>query len=458
MKRNTTIQLADIPLPPSEMLERQVIADAISNPDMLGEVSLIISEDSFTDDNRKYLWNTIMWMYSNRKPIDIVSVWQIAGKIYMDEIQRQYTEASSASAFLSHASLLHVAETKRRAYFAALTIVQQSASSQTSEEDIFSAADELSREIQGERHITSESSLDSVLATVADETEQEQQEAMQGRSVRISTSIPSLDFLLYGGFGRGQLIILAARPSVGKTALMLQFAKTAARNGTPATIFSLEMTKSELGKRLLFSTDGLTQKEITGKDVKWEQFEAARASINSLPLYINDESRSLSAISSRITSAVNQGKCGIAFIDYLGLMRFEQSSQNTLAQQIGFVTNELKNLAKRLRIPIVLLCQLNRDYSKESGNSAPQLYHLRDSGNIEQDADVVLMLASSGPNLDVWVRKNRNYKRDLKITLMPNNTYSRFTEVTPEWAKNEGYYTPTPLLTEYDFDNDNQDF
>lgn len=449
--RNNTIQLADIPLPATDVLERQVIADAISNPDLIGEVSLIINEDSFSDENRKYLWRTLIWMYSSRKPIDMVSVFQLCGKIYIDEIQSRQLEVATATTFLSHAQLLHIAETKRRAYFAALTIVQQSASPQTSEDEIFGAADKLSRVIQGERQTSAEAPLDAVLSTVADETEKEQQEAMEGRSVKVSTSIPALDFLLFGGFGRGQLIVLAARPSVGKTALMLQFAKTAAKSGRPAVIFSLEMTKEELGKRLLFSTGLVSPKDIAGKNVDWNRFENARSEVNSLPIYINDESRMLEAILSRITSSVNQGKCGIAFIDYLSLIPLDKSSKASTAQQIGYITHELKNLAKRTRIPIVILVQLNRDFAKEGDSSAPQLYHLKDSGDIEQDADVVLMLANSGDNLDLWVRKNRNFKKNLKITLRPNETYSHFTESAPDWGEKEGYYTPS-LIERFDSD------
>lgn len=451
--KNSTIQLADIPLPDSAAMERQVIADAINNPDLLGEVSLAISEDSFSDENRKYLWKTIMWLFSNRKPIDMVSMYQICGKIFTDEIQSQVLEASTGTTFLSHVQLLHEAETRRKAYFASLTILQQSTMPQTSEDELFAAADELSRKIRGERNANAETRLDGVLSNLADETEREQQEAMQGRSVRVQTSIPSLDNLLYGGFGRGQLIVLAARPSVGKTALMLQFALNAARNQVPATIFSLEMTKSDLAKRLLFATEQVRQDDLIGKDVNWERFEAARRIINSIPLYINDEARSLSVIESRITSAVNQGRCGIAFIDYLGLMRFEQGGKNTLAQQIGFATNELKALAKRMNIPIVLLAQLNRDFAKEGDNSAPQLYHLRDSGSIEQDADVVLMLANSGGNLDIWVRKNRNNKRDIKISLRPNDNYTNFHEIAGNWWANT-HSTPE---SDYNFEKE-EDF
>lgn len=446
MRNAKELSLADIPFPGTEIIERQLIADAVSYPEMIGEVSALVFPEYFSSESRKMIWSAIVDMYNAHETIDMPSVWQRTGRAYIDEVQAHSMTESTPLGFMTHARLLQVANTKKRAYYGALTIVQQSASTTTSEDDIFSAADDLSRKIKGDFHPTGESPLSAVLCAVADETEADQKEAMMGRSVRIPTSIPSLDKLLWGGWARGQLIILAARPSVGKTAFMLQFAKTAAANGRATLIFSMEMTKPELGRRLLFSTGLVSQEELLGKDVNWNGFEDARCSIDNLPIYINDDARTLQGIVSRITVAANQGRCSVAMIDYLGEMKFEPSSNLTFAQQIGFATTELKATAKRLGIPIVLLVQLNRK-SAEDGRP-PELHDLRDSGSIEQDADVVLMLSQRWENaiskengdtpfVDIWVRKNRNYKKDIKITTIPNTSYTHFTELVKSDA-----YTP----------------
>ena len=445
----------DVQLPLTDAIERQVIADAVNYPALIGEMTTLVSENSFTTKERKELWRTVIELYNAGHAIDGVVMVQLTGRLYINEVETAGVQFSAESMVLYHARLLHVAETKKRAYYAALTIVQQSALTQTSEDDILAMADELSAKIQGDRRSNTESILSDVLGMVADETEQMQQEALAGRAVKVPTGIPTLDFLLYGGFGKGQLIILAARPSIGKTALMLQFAKCAATNGIPATVFSLEMTKEELGKRLLFSTGYVSQAQLAGKSVDWDSFERARGTIDRLPLYINDEVRSPEAIISRMTSAVQQRRCGIAFIDYLGLMRFDSGGRNaTLAQQIGFVTSELKSAAKRLKIPVVVLVQLSRQVFQDNQNASPQLHHLRDSGSIEQDADVVMMLAQGDwePNegslpVKMFVRKNRGFVKDVEIKLDVGSAYTVFNERDVVWPK--GYsppsnYTPPP--------------
>ena len=463
MRNEREISLTDIPLPATENLERQIIADAVENPDIIGEAASVIFQDYFSSDERKMIWNTIVDMYNARETIDLTSVWQRTGRAYIDEIQTKGIFPSSRTGFLDHARLLKVANTKKRAYYAAITIAQQSASVGTSEDDIFAAADSLSQKIKQDGGSIGETKLMDVISDVANETQAEELEAREGRSVRIPTGLPSLDRLLWGGWGRGQLIILAARPSVGKTAVMLQFAKSAAQSGRPTMIFTLEMTKQELGRRLLFSTGLVSQEDLMGKEVKWDNFTRAETQICNLPIYINDEARTLQAILSRMSVAVNQGRCKIAMIDYLGLMRFDPSSRLTLAQQIGYATTELKDTAKRLGIPVVLLVQLNRESVKDG--RPPELHDLRDSGSIEQDADVVLMLSQrydagmskengDTPYLDIWLRKNRNYKKDVKIITVPNESYTKFLEK----ADLEHYRSPQerydPGGESHDFEND----
>ena len=378
--------ILDIPFPETAALERQVIADVIQSPDMMGDVLPLIHKDFFTNTERCGIWELLTDHYNKG----------------------------------------------RRAYCASLDFLQNAVNPKTTEEDILSSIEGFSRAVEGETPLLSEVKLAQGIKEVKEEAQRIEALKEQGKTIRISTGFNFLDQYLNKGFKPGQLIVLAARPSVGKTAVMLQMAKTAALSDNPVLLFSLEMTCHELCERLLFSTGKVSPYKMADGEVEWQTFMEAENELSPLPIYINDFSRSLDEIVSRMTRAVKQGRCKIAFIDYLGLIQDTLNpGYNKLYQIIAKITGDLKAVAKRLGIPIVLLCQLNRDQAREK--RAPELFDLRDSGSIEQDADVVIMLEPryEEGRIFAWLRKNRNGKRDLAFVLVPNKTYSAFEEGLP---------------------------
>ena len=185
------------------------------------------------------------------------------------------------------------------------------------------------------------------------------------------------------------------------------------------------MMREEIGHRMLYSTERIDSFQVWSGNMDWNGFEEAVAAMGSLPILVNDHSRNLTELVTRMTVLARQGRCDVAFVDYLGLIN-PTDRRIPLYQQIAEVTGTMKATAKRLGIPIVLLCQLNRDAAKE--DTDPDLYHLRDSGSIEQDADVVLMLRRNGDNLDLLVRKNRHGDSNLRITLETNATRTNYTD------------------------------
>lgn len=430
------LSLAEIPFPDTGAIERQFLADCVGNPESMPDFTGIVDETMFTEESRLYIWRVLVWMFNNAQAIDLPSVVTRTGKFYIDEVLSRNIESATPFTALQHAQQLRASAVRRRAYHSAVRLIQSATKPDTGELDVFEAAQQLTMDIQGERPIVAEATMDVVMDAVDAEVKENRENSASGKRTRIPTGFYTLDGLTYQGWGPGQLIILAARPSIGKTAIMLQMAKAAARSNFPATIFSLEMTKEELGKRLLFSTGKIRPFEVATGNVDGQQYAPASQEIRNLPIYINDESRTLAGLLSRITVSVMQGRCKIAFIDYLGLITIDESGRSPLYQQIAKATRELKLIAKRQKIPIVLLCQLNREAAKE--DRSPQLYDLRDSGSIEQDADVVLMLEQEKrvtedqqerPNINIWVRKNRQFQKDIKITVKPNDSYSSFKEI-----------------------------
>ena len=430
-------------MPSTENLERQVIFDAVNNQESIGEMVEVVSSKMFADDTRKGIWEKIVGMYQNGDTLDYTTIFSKIGQPFINEIVSRSLPVATVQAALQHAAILRSAYLKRKTYFSALRLLQASADTKTPDDAVFAAIEQLSQESQEDEHSEAEVPMNVILDNISNEVQERYNLASTGRTVRVPTGLPSLDKLTYGGWGPGQLIILAARPSVGKTSMMLKFAKAAAEANFPTCIFSIEMTTSELGQKILYSTECVRPEEVMSGNMDWSQFERAVGQLHGLPIYINDHTKDVNEIIARINANVRKGKCKIAFIDYLSLMDSGRDSRTPLYQALGYITTSLKVAAKRMGIPIVLLCQLNRDAARE--NRPPQLTDLRDSGSIEQDADVVMMLAQTNStnqegicDIDIWLRKNRQYKKDVRVTVRPNKTVSEFYEI----ANGDGFQEP----------------
>ena len=423
-------EIFDIPFPDTAELEKTLLADAVGFPEAFGDIYPLVHPDFFTTPARLGIWNNLVELYNAGRSIDIPSVGAICGKPFIDEVLPKFGQTGSAYSAMQHAALLRDGAAKRRAYYAAIAFVQNAVSAKSTEQDIMSSVEQFCRDVEGPAPLQSEASLSAIINGIGDDIQKMAASKARGECIKIPTGFRQLDWWTYQGFSGGQLIVIAARPSVGKTAVMLHMAKTAARYGNPAYICSLEMTGSELGQRLLVSTGKIAQKDIASANVEWQDFEDANGELSSLPIVINDFSRSLDEIVCRVTQAVKQGHCKICFIDYLGLFQDAISIGGNLKlyQVIARITGTLKALAKRLGIPIVILSQMNRDQAREK--RTPELYDLRDSGSIEQDADIVLMLEPKPEErrLLMWLRKNRNGVKDEALILIPNETYTNFEE------------------------------
>lgn len=225
----------------------------------------------------------------------------------------------------------------------------------------------------------------------------------------VPTSIEPLDEKT-SGWQRSDLILLAARPSVGKTALALQCAIHAARQKRPVLFFSAEMAGRQLLDRAIahvagVSLTGIRQpKTLDGDD--WSRINRAGGELAELPLWIDDSSgMTVDAVCARSRQVDAEQRLGLIVIDYLTHLTPPKAEK--LADAVQLMTRQLKNLAKSLKVPVLLLSQLNRD-----GDGKPEMRHLRESGAIEQDADVILLMWRPEPErrelVELIVAKQRN--------------------------------------------------
>ena len=430
--RQDTITLSDIHPRDTSEVEWQVISDLVDDNDIIPEVLNVVRPDFFTSEGRRDFYTGIVAAFNAGEPMPGYSAYvKVRPEVQteyvafkeMATMNQKMSSASTKDQEISHIALLRESAARRRAYYAGLQLLQLS-SGNDSESELYAKATDAVQSIE-DKSVKEEYTIGEVFDEIAEAVQERKREYDAGKLPGVPTGIRNLDDVIDGGFKRGNLVVIAARPSVGKTAIAIQLIRNAAKAGHKCVFFSIEMMREEIGHRMLYSTERIDSFQVWSGNMDWNGFEEAVAAMGSLPILVNDHSRNLTELVTRMTVLARQGRCDVAFVDYLGLIN-PTDRRIPLYQQIAEVTGTMKATAKRIGIPIVLLCQLNRDAAKE--DTDPDLYHLRDSGSIEQDADVVLMLRRNGDNLDLLVRKNRHGDSNLRITLETNATRTNYTD------------------------------
>lgn len=403
--------------PDSRDLECQVLADLIANADMAVTIRGIVNGEMFTNQGLQRAWSTINGMIDQGTTVDVATVGSRIDRETIISILGKNPGLQLAT--VDHCRALAEMATRRVVFSRCYEMMVLAGNSGTPFSDLVARPGRLVDELAG---LTGEAGTQTVVDVLNDYAD-ELQDRANGTISRIPTGFPLLDSAILGGWSAGNLIVLAARPSVGKSALMLQMALSATRAGFPATVYSLEMPNRDLGQRLVLSTGEVTQDDLTtDRNVRildWTKVERANHHFDNLPLQFNTRLRTLDEICNDVTLQHQRGRCSVAFIDHLHIIS-GGDARATSYQAITERTRRFKLLAMDCGIPVVLLCQLNR--MSEMDNRPPELRDLRDSGSIEQDADIVLMLSRhdntlTDPDVDLWIRKNRNGRAGICVGL-----------------------------------------
>lgn len=273
------------------------------------------------------------------------------------------------------------------------------------------------------------------LGTVVDRvTDRLRDQALGRGALPVESGIPGLDKALYGGAREGDLLVLAALTSAGKSAFAVQWALHAALAGTPVGFISLEMLADQIAQRALAwhaGIDlGLLQRARALGDPDWDALTAAQSALDQLPFYLRDvPAVTLEAVRAETFRLLAEQGVRLLIVDYLQLVDGERK-RGTREEAVSAVARGLRLLALEARIPILALAQLSR---AAAGADEPQLEHLRESGAIEQNASHVLFLHRPDPHsqprrIELHIAKNRDGQRDLKLTLEWDGPHQRFTE------------------------------
>ena len=421
------LTLEDYPLPETSVYEHRLLATIIQDYTLANEVMSIIKREMFSCKQTQQIWDVFCDMYYKKETIDMLTILpRVDKKYYLDNIISAQAEFSPNATIDLALGFLDT-YIKRMAYIESVTALQKITNGAPSDV-IRDGFDTFSKRVT--------SGIGNKVGDDASEIANElADELSKGIITRVSTHIRTLDYFTYGGFNGGNLVILAARPSVGKTTIAMQIAQAASADNNKTLVFSLEMTKKELVQRLLQSTGLVSQYELVTHNINWDNYERALGMVVNSNLIINDDAYNIHEIRHKIITSVKTQGVKMVMIDYLQLIK-GADPRMSMNDQVGELTSALKQTAKQCNIPIIVLSQLSRESVRE--NRSPQLYDLRSSGAIEQDADIVVMLERSKDDMggiidntiDMWIRKNRAGKCnfDNPIRLKGNEYYTNFAE------------------------------
>lgn len=383
-------------LPESPELERAVLGALILEPDQLPDMTEIVEISAFSDPNNGKIFGAMLSMLERGAKIDLYTLSQ-RPELKGGEMLRYLSELTNAVGsginLLDHARQLADIEARRRLCLFGYELAARAVS------DPDGVSDWAMTEITAitDRVVRSDdiTPLSDVVRATLDDLERRQQARQAGECIGIPTGLQRLDALT-GGWRGGQLIVLAGRPAMGKSAIMLHFARAAAASGVPVCMFSLEMPAGQLAGRMLVGSSGINSVSFRTGDVgtdDWRKLEQAGAKLSTMAVYLNDRANiNINTIRSQCKAMARRGKCGMVIIDYLQLLDTStRNASTTREREIAAASRSAKLLAKELNIPVILLSQLSRKI-EERADKTPLLSDLRESGAIEQDADLVAFI------------------------------------------------------------------
>ncbi|MDP2825133.1 MAG: replicative DNA helicase [Sulfuritalea sp.] len=387
-----------VKLPPHSIeAEHSVIGGLlVAGESAWDRVADVVSESDFYRDDHRRIFRHIALLAGAGKGVDVVTVFesiersnevdQTGGLGYLGEIANN---TPSAANIRRHAEIV-----RDRAILRQLVSVgDQIANLAHGQSDARIAIDEAQRLLADIADAGSSRSepvaIGTVLGSVLEGIETRQ--ASDSSTAGLSTGFVDLDRKLCG-LHPGDLIIIAGRTSMGKSSLALNIAENVAVGGKPALVFSLEMETGQLGTRSLASLGSVSMERMrNGRmlDSDWDGITAALGKLHEAPLLIDDSGGlTVTQMAARARRMMRRQGLALIVIDYLQLMRGEGNTRN---EELGDLTRRLKLLAKELRVPVILLSQLSRKVEDRT-NKRPLMSDLRESGAIEQDADVILMV------------------------------------------------------------------
>ena len=446
MPSQNDVSTAEKPIPRNIEAEKSVLAACMLNADILEEIAVKLRPENFFRPAHRVIFEAIMDLHTRRIPVDQISLADnlnasgqldaVGGRSYIIELADNTFALTNWS---NHADIVKRTSILRDLIYASTQISALAYNAPDDLDEVVEDAERTLFEVTEKRVSSTFAKMDTLLNDAFEEITKlaERGSHMAG----VPTGFNDVDSLFHGLRG-GDLVILAARPGVGKTSFALNLAVNAAKAGTSVAFFSLEMSAGQLVQRILCAEARIGLHKIRGGFINegdWGAIADASNRLAKLELFI-DDSPGLSILEARAKArrelrSVESGK-GLIIVDYLQLMQPPTTRRDgNRAVEVGEISRGLKVLAKEMNMPVIALSQLSRAVEMR-GKKRPQLSDLRESGSIEQDADIVMFIDRSLDEIeaeqdgrpplntaDLIVAKHRNGPtRDIRLAFIPDYT------------------------------------
>lgn len=443
--KNTDLILDKLP-PQNIEAEQSVLGSAMIENNALTKIIEIISRDDFYKEAHRKIFDAMIRLFEKNEPIDLITVVEelrksgeieaVGGEEYLSSLASQVPTAANIK---YHSKIIREKALLRSLIKSAAEIVDNVYENRLDADDLVDQAERIIFHISDKRIKTSFVELKSLIKGTFETIEHlyDKKSAITG----IASGFADLDERT-SGFQRGDLIIIGGRPSMGKTAFSLNIARHVGVDlKEPVAIFSLEMSKEQLAMRMLCSEAMVDSNSIRKGFIRkedWSKLTNAAGRLTESPIFIDDTS-SITVLEMRAKARrlkLEHKGLSLIIVDYLQLMKGRGNFERR-EQEISEISRSLKALAKELNVPIIALSQLNRGVEQRH-DKKPTLADLRESGAIEQDADVIIFLyrdefynknTSEKGKAEIIIAKQRNGPTDeISLTFLPHCT--RFTDYT----------------------------
>lgn len=450
----TVSQAADMSLsqgriPPQSIdLEEIVLGAMMLEKSSLNAIIDILTPEMFYKEAHQIIYSAILDLFKNSEPIDLLTVTNklktmdkldvVGGPYYISKLTNRVVSAANIE---FHARIIIQKYIQRRLIEISSETIKEAFEDTT---DVFDLLDSAESKIYDLSDNTLRKQSGNMLNLVNQAIKDIENAKNAGNGIRgVTTGFMDLDKITQG-WQKSDLIILAARPSMGKTAFALNMARNAAIAGKPIAFFSLEMSSIQLVTRLISSETDITADKLrTGnlEQYEWDRLYNRVTNLTNAKLFIDDTPQlSIFELRAKCRRLKEQHDIQMIFIDYLQLMTAKGDKGFSREQEISTISRSLKSLAKELNIPVLALSQLSRQVESRPGSKKPILSDLRESGAIEQDADVVVFIyrpeyygltEDEGVNTKnlavISIAKHRNGKLG-EVNLRYNGMFTRFEE------------------------------